>query len=140
MSPKRSQTFASWFRSQNFRNFATHEFTQYFARAANETPDRNLWANIVPTLRVVDDLRDHFGKPCIITSSYRSPRYNAKVGGAPQSYHTRFNALDIKINGVSPRKVYDVLNNWRHHGRFAGGLGLYSTFVHIDTRGRNATW
>jgi len=28
----------------------------------------------------------------------------------------------------------------REEGLFRGGLGLYKTFIHLDTRGRNATW
>jgi N-acetylmuramoyl-L-alanine amidase len=53
-----------------------------------------------------------------------------------------FRALDIAFDGVSPQRVYDRLMEWRKAGRFTGGLGLYpsSGFVHIDTRGNNATW
>ncbi len=138
--------FTTWFASQRFRHFGPREFTGYFARerngVANEVPPKHLWPNIVPVLRIADDLRAHFGKPCRILSSYRSPAYNKAVGGAPLSQHLRFNALDITIDGISPQRVYDKLLEWRREGRFTGGLGLYpsSGFVHIDTRGTNAAW
>jgi N-acetylmuramoyl-L-alanine amidase len=141
-----TETFSEWFAAQGFRHFGTGEFTAYFARerngVKNSAPPKRLWKNIVPTLRIVDDLRESFGKPCRILSSYRAPDYNRAVGGAPLSQHKEFTALDIIIDGISPQRVYDRLIEWRKAGKFTGGLGLYpsSGFVHIDTRGRNATW
>jgi uncharacterized protein YcbK (DUF882 family) len=139
-------TFNDWFKAQGFRHFGAGEFTSYFARerkgVKNSPPPQRLWKNIVPTLRIVDELRESLGKRCRILSSYRSPAYNKAVGGAALSQHVEFNALDIAFDGVSPQLVYDRLLAWRKAGKFTGGLGLYpsSGFVHIDTRGRNATW
>jgi uncharacterized protein YcbK (DUF882 family) len=139
-------TFTDWFAAQGFLHFGAGEFTSYFARerngVKNSPPPKRLWKNIVPTLRIVDDLRASFGKPCTILSSYRSPGYNKTVGGASLSQHKEFTALDITFDGVSPQQVYDRLIEWRKAGKFTGGLGLYlsSGFVHIDTRGPNATW
>ncbi|MBP7948906.1 MAG: DUF882 domain-containing protein [Verrucomicrobiales bacterium] len=141
-----SDPFSTWFASQNFRHFTAGEFTSYFTAVRkgvrNSTPPRALWKNIVPTLRIVDELRESFGKPCTILSSYRSPDYNKAVGGVGLSQHMEFRALDIAFDGVSPQQVYDRLIDWRSKGKFTGGLGLYpgNGFVHIDTRGSNATW
>lgn len=137
--------FAAWFDSKQFDNFADEEFTSYFhvrrRGVSNNPPPRNLWENIVPTLRVVDSLRDYFGRSIVILSSYRSPCYNAAIdGAATKSYHMQFCALDIAVAGKSPRQVFTVLEKWRDAGKFKGGLGLYNSFVHIDTRGSNATW
>jgi uncharacterized protein YcbK (DUF882 family) len=139
-------TFAAWFEPQEFRHFGASEFESYFAAqrkgVTNSTPPQRIWKNIVPTLRIVDDLRESFGKPCQILSSYRSPDYNRAVGGVGLSQHMEFRALDIAFNGVSPQRIYDRLIEWRKDGKFTGGLGLYPSagFVHIDTRGNNATW
>ena len=140
------KAFTDWFNAQGFRHFGAHEFTRYFGAVRkgvkNSAPPKKLWKNIVPTLRVVDDLRESFGQPCTILSSYRSSDYNRTVGGAAQSQHLQFNALDITIKGVSAKRVYERLLQWRSEGRFKGGIGYYpsSGFVHLDTRGRNATW
>lgn len=140
------KAFTDWFHAQGFRHFGAHEFTRYFGAVRkgvkNSPPPKKLWKNLVPTLRIVDDLRESFGKPCTILSSYRSPDYNRTVGGAALSQHLQFNALDIAISGVSAKRVYERLLQWRSEGRFRGGIGYYpsSGFVHIDTRGRNATW
>ena len=139
-------TFTAWFGKQGFRHFGAGEFTSYFAAVRkgvrNSAPPRGLWSNIVPTLRIVDDLRESFGRPCRILSSYRSPDYNRAVGGAAASQHMEFRALDISFDGVNAKRVHDRLAEWRKAGRFTGGLGLYpsSGFVHIDTRSGNATW
>jgi uncharacterized protein YcbK (DUF882 family) len=141
-----TDAFTEWFSAQGFRHFGAEEFTRYFAaqRGAvrNSPPPKRLWKNIVPTLRVVDELRKSFCKPCQILSSYRSPDYNRAVGGVALSQHLEFRALDIAFEGISPQQVYDRLVEWRRAGKFTGGLGLYPAagFVHIDTRGSNATW
>jgi N-acetylmuramoyl-L-alanine amidase len=138
--------FTTWFNAQKFRHFAASEFESYFVAqrkgVTNSAPQQRLWKNIVPTLRIIDDLRESFGKPCTILSSYRSSDYNKAVGGVGLSQHMEFRALDIAFDGISPQHVYDRLIEWRKAGKFVGGLGIYpsSGFVHIDTRGRNATW
>jgi uncharacterized protein YcbK (DUF882 family) len=138
------QSFDQWFATKKFKHFTASEFTSYFRRTRNGVrntpPPVALWENIVPTLRIVDDLRRHFGKPIVLLSSYRSPAYNKAVGGASASIHMKFNALDIAVAGIAPSEVFRTLRSWRSNGRFTGGLGLYETFVHIDTRGYNSTW
>ena len=54
----------------------------------------------------------------------------------------QFRALDISspARGVGPAKIFAELQKMRAEGLFKGGLGKYSTFVHVDTRGYNATW
>lgn len=138
------RNFSDWFDNLGVRHFDADEFTDYFARVRdgvkNSTPPREMWGNIVQTIRIVDDLRAHLKRPVVLLSSYRSPAYNRAVGGARASQHLRFNALDIAVSGRSPEAVFSVLEQWRDAGKFRGGLGLYPTFVHIDTRGSNATW
>lgn len=138
--------FETWFEALGFRHFTAAEFTGYFAAerdgVCNSPPPRELWDRIVPTLRVMEALREELGKPCRILSSYRSPAYNRAVGGVPLSQHVDFTALDIAFPGVAPGEVHERLLAWRDEGRFTGGLGLYpeAGFVHIDTRPCNASW
>lgn len=144
-NPIQGENFEQWFHRQKFEHFKADEFTNYFdvtrRGVTNSTPPREMWASIVPTLRIVDALRKHLGRSITILSSYRSPAYNAAISGAAtKSYHMQFKALDIAVAGHSPRAVFELLKKWRTEGRFKGGLGLYSTFVHVDTRGTNATW
>lgn len=50
---------------------------------------------------VLDPLRRIYGKPIVITSGYRSPQLNKKVGGVANSWHTQGNAADIHVSSVT---------------------------------------
>jgi uncharacterized protein YcbK (DUF882 family) len=136
--------FASWFEDQKFRNFDAKELEWYFSKVRNGVrntiPPRILWKNIVPTLRILDDLRDELKAPVVISSTYRAPGYNRAVRGKKDSRHLLFDAVDFSARGVTPSRAAAVLIQWRNDGRFRGGVGVYPRFVHVDTRGVNATW
>ena len=104
----------------------------------NTDPPANLWPNMEATAKVIDEARKRLKAPIRITSAYRSPAYNRRIGGVSNSTHVRFNATDLVTD--SPAKLYLVLMDMRREGLFKGGLGLYRSFVHVDTRGHNATW
>ena len=103
-------------------------------------PPKSKWKNLPETLFLVDAVRRYYGKPVTITSAYRCPAYNKLCGGATQSWHMQGYAIDFVIKGVRPSFVRNLLLKWRQAGEFKGGLGRYSSFTHIDTRGYNATW
>jgi hypothetical protein len=42
--------------------------------------------------------------------------------------------------GVAPSVVAQTARTLRSRGVFRGGVGRYSTFTHIDTRGQNVDW
>jgi len=47
--------------------------------------------------KVLQPIRDHFKIPVIVTSGYRSPEYNLRIGGAINSQHMRGEAVDIDL-------------------------------------------
>ena len=96
--------------------------------------------NVLINLRLVHILqrvRDHFGKPVVINSAYRTKDYNAKVGGAAASQHLNGAAADIAIKGVAPSAVADYAETLLPN---TGGIGRYATFTHIDVREGKARW
>lgn len=141
---KTGETFEQWFARQKFRNFKARELTWYFSKVRNGVkntyPPRSMWHNIVPTLRVLDDLRDHYGKAVNISSTYRSLAYNRTIGSPDGSLHRKFNAVDFSVSGKTPAVVAAELKWWRNQKKFVGGIGKYRTFIHLDTRNYNATW
>lgn len=86
---------------------------------------------------VLQKIRDHFGKPVIITSAYRNDTFNKKVGGAGYSQHKYGMAADIYISGVSPAKIADFVETIMPN---TGGIGIYNSFVHVDVRTARARW
>jgi lysozyme len=74
-------------------------------------------------------------------SVYRSPQYNKKIGGATQSQHMKFTAIDFQVKAnSSPAQWAGVLRQMRQSGLFKGGIGVYPSFVHVDTRGVDRDW
>jgi hypothetical protein len=51
--------------------------------------------------KVLQPVRDHFGKGVKVNSGFRHPEVNAKVGGSKTSDHCRGQAADIEIPGVA---------------------------------------
>ena len=51
--------------------------------------------------KVLQPVRDHFGKGVKVNSGFRHPDVNQKVGGSRNSDHTRGQAADIEIPGVA---------------------------------------
>lgn len=88
----------------------------------------------------LEKIREHFKQPITITSGYRCPTHNKNVGGATGSRHSKGDAADIVVKGVTPRTV-------AQYAESIGilGIGLYETqsdghFVHIDTRDYRSFW
>ena len=86
---------------------------------------------------VLQKIRDHFAKKVIIISGYRDDAYNKKVGGADYSQHKYGKAADFFINGVSPATIAAYAETIMPN---MGGIGIYSSFVHVDVRADPARW
>lgn len=110
------------------------------ARSLNAAPPEALWPNIIPTARILDELRSRLDVPIRIASAYRTPAYNTAIKGKPKSWHLQFRACDVTADGVPAARVADALNDMRDEGLFRGGIGRYPGFTHVDTRGANHDW
>ena len=91
----------------------------------------------VELVEVLQKIRTHFGKAVKITSAYRTPSKNKAVGGTAYSQHLYGMAADIKVSGVSPKKVAEYAEKLLPK---SGGIGTYSTFTHIDVRSCKSRW
>ena len=80
-------------------------------------------------LHKLHEARAISGVPYKITSGYRTPKHNAKVGGRVGSSHLKGVAVDIKCNNSSDRAR--ILK-----GLFLVGLGrrigIATQFIHVD--------
>lgn len=119
------------------KNFKLSEFD---CKDGTPVPDI-LLSNVKELANNLQKLRDAIGKPIHINSGYRSAGYNKKVGGVVNSQHVIGRAADIHVNGLRPEEIHAVIEGLIKQGKMKqGGLGLYDTFVHYDTRGVNKRW
>lgn len=110
-----------------------------------EVPPAALWSNIVPTLRLLQQLKQQGYLPMstVIRSVYRNPSLNQCAGGAGESKHMTNGAIDIWVpENEGNRWAVESTNEglcqfWQYNGQAHNfGLGLYASgAVHLDTQG-----
>ena len=93
--------------------------------------------------RILENLSDSYGQKLTITSAYRSPAYNAKVGGAKKSVHQQGLACDVVMRNTTKDQRLDFIRKAAEAG--IKGLGLYfssgsgANFIHCDL-GKTRQW
>ena len=99
------------------------------------------------TVKIIQSVRDYFGKPVTITSAYRTPAHNAKAGGAKFSQHLYGRAADIRVQDVSVEDVAayaeSLMPGWGGVGRYpkdAAHPTRKTGWVHVDTRPNKSRW
>ena len=110
-------------------NFRAREFDCQGTGCCSTTPIDTL------LVQYLQQIRTHFGKPVYLTA-YRCKTHNARTpNAAPNSYHVYGQAADFHIDGVDPAEIAKYAESIG-----IKGIGLYDTFVHIDTRASKAFW
>lgn len=103
----------------------------------------------VKELKHIQAIRNHFGKPIIVTSGLRCDRYNSEVNGIPDSLHKSGYAVDFAIRGLTddlagrkkvikyamtlPNHHYSYCNGYNSYGQNTPSAGMGDA-VHTDTR------
>jgi len=84
-------------------------------------------------------LRNQLKKPIKITSGYRPPTYNKRIGGAPRSKHMLGMAVDIHADINMLR-----LAEYAYHSAFrrigVNDRGGHKGFIHVDVHEGEAYW
>lgn len=104
------------------RNFHIDEFR---CPDKNSLPDGGMDADLLLKLEI---LRWSLGNKSVrINSGFRTPGFNARIGGIATSNHLTGKAADIKVIGVNAELVYYVAMD------IFEGVGKYQNFTHVDT-------
>lgn len=61
--------------------------------------------------KVLQPIRDHYNRPVIVSSGYRSPAVNRAVGGSPKSQHMTGEAADFEIPGIDNYELAKWIEN-----------------------------
>ena len=87
--------------TQITKNFNLDEFSSKDGGTMPKDVEKNI-RELAKNLQVI---RNYFNLPLSITSGYRSPAHNTKIGGAKNSQHMYGRAADFSIAGTSPIEV-----------------------------------
>ncbi|MDQ3246939.1 MAG: D-Ala-D-Ala carboxypeptidase family metallohydrolase [Pseudomonadota bacterium] len=102
-----------------------------------EVPPVSEWPNVVQTLRYVRDYVIPSVGPVEAVSAYRNPILNVCAGGAPESAHKHYSAIDmVPLRPTSREELIRTL--CRVHAErgtdYSVGLGFYAYLrFHVDT-------
>lgn len=85
-------------------------------------------------LLALDELREIYNRPMVITSGYRCPSYNKKVSSTGQGGpHTTGMAVDIQAYGVDAYELVAMAVAMRFSGIGISQKGpAHSRFIHLD--------
>ena len=82
-------------------------------KGIDNSPSRQVQKNLTALVeKVLDPLREAYGKPIIVTSGYRCEKLNRAVGGAASRQHVKGEAADIRSVQDTPaenEKLYDLI-------------------------------
>jgi len=97
-------------------NFSLKELTKSETATRlglDNTPDEETIDNLKTLCdKVLQPVREHFGKSVTVNSGYRSPESNAAVGGSKTSDHCKGQAADIEIDGLpNPELAQWIMDN-----------------------------
>ena len=85
-------------------HFKLNEFTKSetaIRKRIDNTPGPEHAANLkLVCEKILEPVRNHFGKPVRINSGYRGAALNAAVGGSSKSQHCNGEAVDFEIDGL----------------------------------------
>lgn len=89
-------------------------------------------------VKLLESIREAAGgKAVTINSGYRSPEHNKAVGGVSNSQHVKGTAADIVVSDTDPLTVGQIAE---HYLNTKGGIGVYQSFTHVDTRANRSRW
>ena len=100
----------------------------------NNMPDINSLDNMLELIcYCLQPLREKIKKPIIITSGYRNSEVNKLVGGVANSQHTKGQAVDFVINGMTVEQIINFIKvNNIEFDQLIGEYNKNSKWVHIS--------
>jgi hypothetical protein len=102
-----------------------------------EIPPTSEWPHIIQTLRYIHDYVIPAVGPVEPVSGYRNPSLNACAGGAPESAHKHYSAVDlVPLRPIAREDLMRTLcgTHSQHGAAYGTGLGFYAYLrFHIDS-------
>lgn len=131
------------------KNFTLQELTKSATATRlkiDNTPSQRIIKNLTELAsKVLQPIRDKYGKPIIVTSGYRCEQLNKAVGGVTFSQHCQGQAADIKSvsDSVADNKaLFDLIVKMIKGGEIVVGQLIDEhnyDWLHISTPSNNKT-
>lgn len=89
------------------------ESTTATIKKLDNTPTEQVEKNLTILVeKILDPLREMYGKPIIVNSGYRSPEVNAAVNGSKTSQHVLGEAVDITAGSKKEnKKLFELIRD-----------------------------
>lgn len=107
-------------------------------KGISNKPDNPLYITNLQTLceKVLQPVRDHYGSPVVINSGFRCNKLNKAIGSSSKSQHTRGEAADIEVPGVSNKQLAEYIKDNLPFDQlileFYNGVDPRSGWVHVS--------
>lgn len=131
------------------KNFTLQELTKSATATRlkiDNAPSQRIIKNLTDlATKVLQPIRDKYGKPIIVTSGYRCEQLNKAVGGVTFSQHCQGQAADIKSvsDSVADNKaLFDLIVKMIKSGEIVVGQLIDEhnyDWLHISTPSNNKT-
>ena len=120
------------------KQLITAHFT--FAEEANtsakDAVKLEIWPETLVHARMREQFRTWWGRAIPCNSCYRTPAYNASVGGVSNSLHLRGTASDLGLGNLSDSAWSSCVDKWRQictqYGT-TGEIGRYTWGIHVGS-------
>jgi len=115
-------------------NFTLDEFCSGDRKLGKRSiePPSKYFEYIMACAMQLQYVRDLIKRPIIITSGWRTPAWNKRVGGTSTSHHLRGLAVDSRAVGLSLFVYYSYLLKYTSFNGF--GYYRWKNFIHADLR------
>ena len=91
----------------------------------------------IELVEMLEIIRGRYDVPVTVNSGCRCVEHNKSINGSENSQHLLGRAADILVQSVDPERVANFINR---HAPNKFGVGIYDTWVHIDSRENPARW
>ena len=117
-------------------NFTINELTYSVTAAANNI-DKRPSVEVIANLKalcenVLQPLRNHLGCPVIVTSGYRSPELNKKIGGKQNSQHLKGQAADFVVPQKNLEDIFSYIKNTLPFDQLLLETGKAGKWIHVS--------
>lgn len=119
--------------TQIAKNFKLKELANTLGDSSK--PQYVITPQTVTFMKCLQDFRDTYNKSMTITSCYRQPAFNKKVGGDPSSAHLIGCAVDWKTGKQSSSQRANVASMWKDictKNGIVGAINYYTNGYHLE--------